>query len=850
MEGLATSIASPGALQHWVWESGSNPNETCFVTAGPETPCHQGRVPLFSALADSAAQVRQAVRFAKQHNLRLVIRNTGHDGAGLSSSPDSFQIHTHLLQGIEYHTDFEPNGSLARMGSAVTVGAGVLLGDLYARGSLEGYTVVGGECPTVGAAGGFLQGGGVSSFLSHTWGLAVDNVLQFEVVTAQGDLVVANAYQNQDLFWALRGGGGGTFGVVTRATVRTYADLPVVVAKLTIAASDTDAVFWTKGVTTLLTLLQELNSEDVPGQFILSPQSGSGIEASLTMYFINETKTARVDDRLNPLETILSGEGITPALSSQALPHISMDLRKGPDIYPEDYGILMSSVLVSNRLFNSSEGPRRMAETFARLHMGPQDLLFTSNLGGRVIANGHVVDTAMNPAWRSASQLVNFVRNVDPSIVGKSVALEDLTNVQMPLLYSIDPEFKASYLNLADPSEKDSRRVFWGEHYERLSQIKRKWDPEDLFITNLGVGSDNWETDGMCRKPRNLVDHATMSTPRIIDIRRSKFEGSIRDQVVDGLTKSPKTLPALLFYSTEGIQHWIHHSHFPDFYPRSDEIRVLKKQASEMAASIANNSIVVDLGSASLDKVTFLLEALEDQQKNIDYYALDLSSSELATTLDNVPIDRFHHVRFAGLHGTFDDGLQWLKETPEIRDRPHCILLLGLTIGNFSRQNAASFLQSIAYHALSTNPAQSSILVTLDSCKEPTKVLRAYTSPGVVPFALSALKYANTLLRPEDAELAEGPTFNIDDWYFLSEWNYVLGRHEASLIPQSKNITLGPPLQSIVVSREEKIRFGCSYKYNRAEKEELFGSAGLAEAAAWSDAGCDVAFYLLKMMPN
>ena len=82
------------------------------------------------------------------------------------------------------------------------------------------------------------------------------------------------------------------------------------------------------------------------------------------------------------------------------------------------------------------------------------------------------------------------------------------------------------------------------------------------------------------------------NTPRVI------VEASIPDQVVDGLTKSPKTLPALLFYSTEGIQHWNQHSHYPDFYPRSEEIQILKKQASEMAASIADNSIVVDLGSA------------------------------------------------------------------------------------------------------------------------------------------------------------------------------------------------------------------------------------------------------------
>jgi hypothetical protein len=318
--------------------------------------------------------------------------------------------------------------------------------------------------------------------------------------------VVANAHQNRDLFWALRGGGGGTFGVVTRATIRAYPDLPVVVAKLAIAGANKNAASWTKGVNTLLTALQELNGEGVPGQFILYPQSGNGIEASLTMYYINATETARVDDCLNLVQTILSSEDVTASLSAQFLPQLSMDLRTGPDMLPENYGILMSSVLVSNQLFNSSDGPRRMAETFARLPMGPQDLLFTSNLGGRVIANREIVDTAMHPAWRSAAQLINFVRAVDPSIAGKSAALEDLTNTQMPILYSLDQEFNASYLNLADPNQKDSPQVFWGNNYGRLSEIKRKLDAEDLFVTNLGVGSDRWETDGMCRKRRDWKD--------------------------------------------------------------------------------------------------------------------------------------------------------------------------------------------------------------------------------------------------------------------------------------------------------------------------------------------------------
>jgi 4-dimethylallyltryptophan N-methyltransferase len=86
--------------------------------------------------------------------------------------------------------------------------------------------------------------------------------------------------------------------------------------------------------------------------------------------------------------------------------------------------------------------------------------------------------------------------------------------------------------------------------------------------------------------------------PTVLDIRRSKVEDSVPKQVMNGLIGQPKTLPAVLFYSTEGIQHWNRHSHEPEFYPRHEEIRILKKRAHDMASMITPNSVVVDLGSA------------------------------------------------------------------------------------------------------------------------------------------------------------------------------------------------------------------------------------------------------------
>ena len=86
--------------------------------------------------------------------------------------------------------------------------------------------------------------------------------------------------------------------------------------------------------------------------------------------------------------------------------------------------------------------------------------------------------------------------------------------------------------------------------------------------------------------------------PTIIDIRKVDTSESICDQVVRGLSTEPRTLPALLFYSTEGIQHWNHHSHQPDFYPRQEEIRILRDHAHSIATTLAHNSVIVDLGSA------------------------------------------------------------------------------------------------------------------------------------------------------------------------------------------------------------------------------------------------------------
>lgn len=151
------------------------------------TRCSQGRISLFSAEVQTSQHIQAAVKFGAQHNLKLAIRNTGHDFLGRSSAPHSLQIFTHHLRNISVHDSFVPfvpSHIRAPKGvKAVTLGAGVQLREMYEYLSTHGLMVVGGSSNTVGAAGGYIQGGG-HSIMGWLHGMASDNALEFQVVIA------------------------------------------------------------------------------------------------------------------------------------------------------------------------------------------------------------------------------------------------------------------------------------------------------------------------------------------------------------------------------------------------------------------------------------------------------------------------------------------------------------------------------------------------------------------------------------------------------------------------------------------------------------------------------------------
>lgn len=176
--------SQPGAVQWENWEAWPQQNQSCYIETANMT-CGQGRISLYSAKVQSAFDIQQAVRFAQDHNLRLAIKNTGHDFLGRSTAPESLQILTHDMKDIKLVDDFVPNGAPKNIseGPAVHLAAGVQLPELYAAVERHNRTVIVGSSHSVGAAGGYIQGGGHSPF--GAWkGLASDNALEFELVVA------------------------------------------------------------------------------------------------------------------------------------------------------------------------------------------------------------------------------------------------------------------------------------------------------------------------------------------------------------------------------------------------------------------------------------------------------------------------------------------------------------------------------------------------------------------------------------------------------------------------------------------------------------------------------------------
>ncbi|WP_038216498.1 FAD-dependent oxidoreductase [Xenophilus azovorans] len=478
----------------------------------------------WAVAARNAQEVAAAVDFARTRRVRLAVKGGGHAYQGTSNAAGSLLVWTRRMNDAAVHEDFVPEGCAGRLPPqrAVTLGAGAVWGEAYdAVTTRAGGYVQGGGCMTVGVAG-LVQSGGFGSF-SKAFGLASASLLQAEVVTADGAVRTVNACRDPELFWALKGGGGGSFGVVTRLTLKVH-PLPRTFGaiEMTVQAASPEAfrrlIAQTLGFarTALLSPHWGEQIRLLPGERLQVSMVFQGLNraeaGAVWQPFIDAVQAAPEEVRFlsSPLVVGTSARDFwAPSWIKRSLGFQARDERPGAPatnvFWPGDQGqagqVLhgYASTWLPAALLHG-EAPGALADAlFAASRESGLSLHFNKGLAGappEVLAAAR--DTAMNPAVLDAFALLIMGAGEQPAYPGlpghepqveRGRARAAAIRRGMAALRQVVPDGGA-YLSESDYFQPDWPRAFWGGHHARLLAAKRRYDPDGLFTVHHGVGSE------------------------------------------------------------------------------------------------------------------------------------------------------------------------------------------------------------------------------------------------------------------------------------------------------------------------------------------------------------------------
>jgi FAD/FMN-containing dehydrogenase len=492
---------------------------------------------VYAVAAKNADHIAAAVNFARENNLRLVVKGGGHSYQGTSNAEDSLLVWTRHMQDIRIYEAFIPQGCKNALAPqrAVTIGAGAIWMQAYdAVTTKRGAHVQGGGCTTVGVAG-LVQSGGFGSFSKH-YGTAAAALLEAEVLTADGKVRVANACTNSDLFWALKGGGGGTFGAVSRVTLRVH-ELPEFfgAAIVTVKAASDDAFrrllrhfvgfyreslfnhHWgeharitSNNVLDLLMVCHGLTSEEVkkiwqpflnsllrsPGAYTIEGQPFFGSMPARHWWDVGWSKqhhlaVFKLDQR--------PGAGSNNAWWTGDAGQVGWFL----------YGY--ESLWMPASLLEADSQERLAQALFAGSRRKTIELHFNKGLAGAPSdAIAATRDTATNPSVLGAFALAIVgdagggypgVRGHEPDVAAGRKSRNQIHKC-VNELRAIVPSGGA-YVSESNFFQQDWQHAYWGSNYIHLAAIKKKYDPNGLFFVHNGVGSEQWSENGFVRRGRS-----------------------------------------------------------------------------------------------------------------------------------------------------------------------------------------------------------------------------------------------------------------------------------------------------------------------------------------------------------
>lgn len=419
------------------------------------------------------------------------MRASGHEYQGRSTAKNSLLIWMHELKGYTVNTSFKAcEGDVARL--AVTAAPGTFYGDLYAAIKPLGYDIVGGSARTVSAAGGHLLGGG-HSYESPSYGLAADNVLEFTAVLANGTAVTASACSNPDLFWALRGGGGGSFAVVTSATHALHQSpkngvTGILLQVVLLQGTSSIAKFMNGWLAVSPALLDPAQSNGGvwSGYWSVLPVSATEWVFEGTFVFNSTLAAAQASTTTigqfiasDPADFYLVTANYTSYPTFNAW-HDTIDNIETGD--QTGSPVTLGSRLLPMRACVDPVARANASVAIAEIasYLPVQGLMVT---GGAVsVADPGSQFTSVTPAWRSSVHHIVVgagwaLNATNADVASAFTGVTQLTDVMRTLW----PD-SGAYFSESDYLEPDWQGSFWGvSNYGRLQSIKQRYDPGGVF---------------------------------------------------------------------------------------------------------------------------------------------------------------------------------------------------------------------------------------------------------------------------------------------------------------------------------------------------------------------------------
>lgn len=439
------------------------PGQSAYATARLSfNPLFDGNMPAGVVQVASAADVQQCIAFARSEGLPVAARSGGHSYAGYST-PDRGLV-----------VDLAPLSTISVSGDIATIGTGCRLGDVYATLGAKGVCIPGGSCPTVGI-GGVTLGGGIG-VLTRLRGLTCDNLVGADIVLPDSTLKTVSESDDPDLFWALRGGGGGNFGIVTSFKFRTFAAPGINVFSLRFPAGSAANVLaawqsWMQSApaelwSTCVVSAGNPATSRISGSFVGTSSALAGLLAQVK----KAAKVAPVSES-SSAKSYLDAMKYFGGCSKLTTEQCHLATPGGPGQLGRE------SFYASSRVVGAPIADPSKIASLVKAYSG-MDLLFDS-LGAKV---SEVAADATAFPHRSAIASVQIYKGCSQAT--RATATQQVGEVQRALAGIVGG---GAYANYIDPNQADWAQATFGANLPKLQAVATRYDPDRVFGTKQGI---------------------------------------------------------------------------------------------------------------------------------------------------------------------------------------------------------------------------------------------------------------------------------------------------------------------------------------------------------------------------